>query len=241
MVKRLFNLDLHISVIEDVMYISKELFGDSVDITNWSISGHNWVFGKTTQQVDFLNQQTWKTFSLDMVQLFQDRYDEELRQYDGFIVTFTPIFAMLFEKYNKPILIVNACRYDQPICWTKDQTLKDAFHKTLENLKQKKQLFLVSNNAADKEYLLKKSGLESIHIPSLCLYTNAKHNTTKKGFIQYGRDEFFPQSDKLVKRTPNYSWSDLHSYEGIHKLKRSWFRIPLFVSNPLGLNKRIVA
>ena len=64
---RIFNLDLHISVIQDFKNIMQTLFGSKIDITNWSISGHNWVFGKTTDAVDVINQSTWKYINLEMI------------------------------------------------------------------------------------------------------------------------------------------------------------------------------
>ena len=82
---RLFNLDLHISVIEDIKDICKRIFGNSIEITNWSISGHNFVFNKPTPDVKGINQDTWKSFSFNHIQEFQDTYDDILKTYDGFI------------------------------------------------------------------------------------------------------------------------------------------------------------
>ena len=33
---RIFNLDLHISVIKDIKDICKQLYGDTIEITNWN-------------------------------------------------------------------------------------------------------------------------------------------------------------------------------------------------------------
>ena len=46
---KFFNLDLHVSVIQDIKQILEPL-GHTVD--NWSISGHSWVFGKEADKVD---------------------------------------------------------------------------------------------------------------------------------------------------------------------------------------------
>jgi hypothetical protein len=238
MTLKFFNLDLHISVIEDVKNIFQKLYGDSVEITNWSISGHNWVFNKPTPNVEIIKQETWRNFNMNMVQLFQEKYDNTLKQYDGFIVTHTPVFAMLYEKYQKPILIVNSCRFDQPFCWSKNTEMLGLFHDCLHRLKQAKLLYMVSNNAADKSYLKQKIGLDSIHIPSLCLYTNAKYNPIKSQFIIYGRHEIFPSHKFLTKKPSGYSWKELYEYKGIiHTpyemstmsiFEHFWAGIPLF-------------
>jgi azurin len=47
-----FNLDCHISVIADIKQIFENL-GHSV--TSWSVSGHNWVFGRTPDVVEVIN------------------------------------------------------------------------------------------------------------------------------------------------------------------------------------------
>ena len=66
---RVFNLDLHISVIEDIKDICKRLYGDSIEITNWSISGHNWVFKKETKDVRYINQSSWKSINMNMIKI----------------------------------------------------------------------------------------------------------------------------------------------------------------------------
>jgi len=213
---RIFNLDLHISVIEDIKDICKRLYGDSIEITNWSISGHNWVFKKETPTVDFINQSTWKNITEEHIQLFQDKYDTELQKYDAFIVTHTPVFALLFKKYNKPILIINTCRYDQPFCWNKNPTMKQLLDNTLQSMVQSNQAIIVSNNVADHIYLKNHTGIVSRVLPSLCLYTNSQYNPIKESFVVYGNRKIFPESNLLVEKpTKGYSWSELCSYKGI--------------------------
>jgi len=112
---RLLNIDLHISVISDVMYILKDIYGDDVEITNHSISGHNWVFDRPTARPEIVNQFTWKRIDEDMINKFAEHYESYCNQFDGFIVTHTPIFALLYEKFNKPVIVVNSCRYEQPL------------------------------------------------------------------------------------------------------------------------------
>jgi hypothetical protein len=45
---------------------------------------------------------------------FYDTYAKELEQYDGFICCYPPIFAMLYQRFNKPIIIDIPIRYEYP-------------------------------------------------------------------------------------------------------------------------------
>lgn len=237
---RFFNLDLHQSVIEDVRYIFQRIYPE-VSITNWSISDHNWVFGKKEREVQHINQETWTEINEPMIRLFQETYDTELRLYDGFIVTHTPVFAMLYEKYGKPIIIVNSCRYDQPFCWTKDIYMLGRFHECLRRLRDTNLLYIVSNNLADKHYLLRRAGIESIHIPSLCLYVNASYEPKKGQFVIYSgnRSHIFPSHPLLVQKPgPGYTWKQLYEFRGlVHTpydmstmsiFEQYWAGVPLF-------------
>lgn len=200
---RLLNIDLHISVISDVMYILKDLYGDGVEIVNHSISGHNWVFNRPIIVPDVINQFTWKNIDENMIEEFYQRQKHYCQHFDGFIVTHTPVFALLYEKFNKPIIVVNSCRYEQPYSFNGDIEKWDWLNKKLANMKN---LHIISNNKADQEYLKLGTGLDSIHIPSLCLYTNAKYNPTKENVIQHGTIE-----------SP-YEWKELYSYKGIYHI-----------------------
>ena len=108
---KFFNLDLHISVIADIKNIFLDL-GHEVD--NWTLSGHSWVFGKERDTVEHVNEKTWRNITPDMCDKFYNTYKHQLDQYDGFIVTHTPCFSMLYEKFDKPIITVASTRYEDP-------------------------------------------------------------------------------------------------------------------------------
>ena len=216
MTLKLFNLDLHISVIEDIKDITNRLFGDKVEITNWSISGHNWVFNKPNPPFTPINQGTWKNISPKMVEEFHDIFDDMLQAYDGFIVTHTPVFCMLFEKYNKPILCINTCRYDQPFCWSKNQENAEWLNEGLRRMIGNHLLHIFSNNQADANYILQKAGIQTNVIPSLCLYTKATYTPTPgKDFVLHGDRQEVPPCDLLLEKPANHSWKELYEYRGI--------------------------
>ena len=194
---RFLNIDFHISVIADVINI----IGDKIDIVNLSMSGHNWVLGKENANLKIINDKTWKGISQEMIDAFVKEYDDLLKSFDGFIVTHTPVLALLYEKYNKPVIIVNSCRYEQPFCWNHNSHGFEWLNSKLNGMKHN--LFIVSNNKADQEHLKKHTGLDSIHIPSLCLYTNEKY-TGSTGVIN--------RQDQLRR---GYTWQGLYSSKAI--------------------------
>ena len=118
-----FNLDLHISVIADIKNVIHSI-NPSIEIVNWSLSGHTWVFNKRIDAIKYINEHTWKYLNLHMIKEFQNHYDSFLSQFDGFIVAHPNSFVLLYEKYNKPIIMVNSCRYDMPFCFNKKCTYK---------------------------------------------------------------------------------------------------------------------
>lgn len=213
---KLFNLDLHISVIQDVKNILNCIYGDQIEIVNWSISGHNWVFQQDTPKVEVVNQWSWRSINAQMIQQFQNYYKDFFSSFDGFIVTHTPVFALLYEIFDKPIFVVNSCRYEQPFSWTNDIEMWRFLNEKLKNMWDKKQLIAISNNRSDALYLKLGTGIISEYIPSLCAYTNYIYNPTCDKAVVYGDRHLFPHSEKLVERPKaGYSWKELYSYKAI--------------------------
>jgi len=215
---KLFNIDLHISVIADIKDIFKKI-NPEVQIIDWSISGHNWVFKKIATKVNVITQSSWKSLNIDLIQEFQKEYDSFLQTMDGFIACHPNSFALLFEKYNKPITVINSCRYDMPYCWTKDMIMISELNSCFRRLQEKNLLRFISNNKADNEYFrLANPNIKTQIIPSLCLYTNMKWNSSKEysKFLVYTGN--IPSHPLLVGRGSlgnAYSWESLMNFKGI--------------------------
>jgi len=218
---KFFNLDLHISVIADLKDLF-ETFGHQVE--SWSISEHTWVFKNERAKVDVVNENTWRNLDKEMCDRFYEHYKDYLSQFDGFIVTNNASFALLYEKFHKPIIIVNSTRYESPFTNKPEKWawLDDFLKKGVQN----NQIFIVSNNKGDRDYLKHFTGIDSEVIPSLCLYTKSHYTGKKKGFIwkfpgqdfksfskkQMGAQKKLIQNNHLSHR---HSWQELYSYQGI--------------------------
>ena len=203
-------MDLHISVIEDF----KNIFPD-LDITHWCLSGHAWVFNRRTFSPKFINPGTWKNIDENMIQNFQNEYDKFLSSFDGFICAHPNVFAMIFEKYNKPIVLINSCRYDIPFCWSRKNYMINKYNDCLKRLNDKNLLVAVSNNKADQLYTNIACGIKTTHIPSLCAYTGMKYSPNKKTFLCYSGNVDHPLISKKTELGNNYKWEELTKFKGI--------------------------
>jgi hypothetical protein len=149
-----------------------------------------------------------------MIAAFQRRYDTFLRGFDFFIVGYASCFAMIYEPYNKPILMMNAVRYDVPFCWTKDYVMLELYKACLHRLHADRRLTIVSNNKADQLYLERGCGLSSTFLPSLCLYTGIRYAPTRPTFLVYTGT--VPEHPLLTQKSSTpFAWSDLGSFRGI--------------------------
>jgi hypothetical protein len=204
-------MDLHISVIADFKTACPD-----VEVVDWCLSGHAWVMKRNQDYPEHINPATWKNLNPDMIKAFQDKYDGFLRTFDGFIVGFCSAFAMIYEKYNKPILMLNAVRYDIPFCFTKDMAMLEKWKECLDRLNSHGLLTIVSNNKADQLYIRLGCGMQSTYIPSLCLYTNTRYNPTKPTFLVYN-GSFAPHPLLTFKKElPHpHEWSDVTSFRGV--------------------------
>jgi hypothetical protein len=208
---KFFCMDLHISIIADFKSVCPD-----VEVVDWCLSGHAWVMKRNQDFPEHINPVTWKNLNTDMITKFQNKYDSFLKTFDGFIVAFASSFAMIYEKYNKPILMMNAVRYDIPFCWTKDMGMLNKFHECLDRLNRKGLLTIISNNKGDLAYTQKGAGIPVEYIPSLCLYTNTRYTPTKSTFLCV--NGLIPPhplvTDKKHLPTP-HEWSDITSFRGI--------------------------
>lgn len=204
-------MDVHISVIEDF----KTIVPPWVEVTDWCMSGHHWVLGKPKAKPKHINADTWKQLNPQMITAFQQEYDTFLRSFDGFVVGYASCFAMVYEKYNKPIVLLNAVRYDVPFCWSKDYAMLKSYKDCLHRLHQSGRLRIISNNKADQLYLQKATGLLADYIPALCLYTGIRYAPTKPTFLCYHAHP--PPHPLITPQIPSgsFNWSDLCVYRGI--------------------------
>lgn len=239
---KFYNIDQHVSVIADIAHIFKNL-GHQVD--DDSLSGHSWVLNKPKAKI-MLSDGTQLTCSgvctEEVCDKFYEANKERLSKYDGFICAYPIEFAMLYERFNKPIIAVNCIRYDHPNTFTPH--IRDRLNDFMKRKSAEGKFYLICNNKGDQWYTKYFTGIEGMHIPSLCEYTNAKYTGTKNKFVIHDRSEISMPDDLCTSlgaiRTSNwkYTWQDLYSYKGVvhipyHQSTMSTFEqytanVPLF-------------
>lgn len=216
---KFFNIDQHVSVISDIAHIFRNL-GHEVD--DWTLSGHHWVMNKPKRAIP-LSDGTQLTCSGVCSQEVCDRFYEankaELDKYDGFIACYPVEFAMLYERWNKPIIVVNCVRYDHPNTFT--PAIRDRLNDFLKRKHAEGSLYYVCNNKGDQFYAHYFTGIWGMHIPSLCEYTGAKYTGTKDKYVlherSWGMDLPYDQIVSLSSLRDGswqYSWHDLYSHKG---------------------------
>ena len=205
---KFFNIDCHISVISDIKNIFESL-GHSVD--HWSLSGHGWVFGLPSCESLVINSSNWQSLDEEMAENFYNFHKKELDGYDAFICAYPPCFLKLFEKFNKPIIVIAATRYDHP--YTNDNKRLDWLE---DSLKNNNNLILIANNEFDQKYCEHFLGNKWEWIPSLCDYTKAKYIPRKKQSIVFSKFPIHINKNYLHQNDlGRYSWGDLYSYNDI--------------------------
>lgn len=170
---------------------------------------------KPLAEPEYINANTWRNLNNEMIRRFQAKYAGFLREFDMFIVGYASCFAMVFEPYGKPILMLNAVRYHVPFCQTRDIGMLHTFVRCIHRLSSQKRLTIVSNNRADAEFLQLHTGLTPTErLPSLCLYTNVRYTPKQQEqFLVYTSDHLVSHP-RLVKRA-KFEWTDLVQYKGI--------------------------
>lgn len=213
---KFFNIDMHCAVISDVANIFKNL-GHQVD--DWSLSGHHWVMNKEKKIIP-LNDGTIFTgcISNEACDVFYDTYKDQLNVYDGFIACYPANFAMLYEKWNKPIIIVNCIRYEHPN--SKCEKEWHNFNDFLHRYDQKKLLWYVCNNKGDVWYTKYFANIDGTHIPSFCDYIGIKYTGNIDKFIIHDGSHIENIKSNCYSlgaiRTSDwkYKWETLYDHKG---------------------------
>jgi len=246
----LFNLDLHVAVIADVRSI---LEGLGHQVTSWGISGHEWVFGRRPARVDVVNQATWRGLDRRMCDAFYERYARELDRYDAFVVTHTPSFAMLYERWRKPILVVASTRYECP--FTGDRGRWEALDDFLRRRIDDGKVVPLANNRYDAAYAEYFTGRAWRVIPSLCEYAGARWTGRRPEFLSTSlwrgappapgvldrRDVFAPSLlRRALWKLPGVlrtgpSWQDLADFRGIVSVPYNASIMSLFEQSTAGV------
>jgi len=209
---KFFNLDCHISVIADL----KKIFEDiGHEVTSWSVSGHNWVFNRPPTEVEIVNADTWRELDDKMIEDFYKKYKDELSIYDAFICTYPLTFSLLYEKFNKPIILHIPIRYEVP--FQSRPEMWNKFNTYLQKGIDEGKIIPVANSLYDKKYFEFFVKRECILIQNLCEYTNTIWSPKYNSFLYSSRLSVNFNTPQIIEKHKlgKYDWSDLSNFLGI--------------------------
>jgi len=185
-------MDLHVAIIADVAQVFREL-GHEVVVE--SLSAHAWTMGHETAKVPgllapnpvnrLLGRKSFLDIDQDMCDKFYEKNKERLSQFDGFIVSYPPAFALLFERFNKPVITISCTRFDFPC--TESSRLEWLVN-GLTRMQNGGNLVAVANNLLDAEVCNTYFDFEWKHIPSLCNYMGRKYEPSLPDLLVWSRD-----------------------------------------------------
>ena len=210
---KFYNLDMHISIIHDVKTIFTQL-GHNVASDN--LSKHSWVNGEQTTKNKVVNQGNFREIDEKTCKKFYKKYRKQLASYDAFVHSYPPVFALLFERFEKPIITIACTRFDFPVN-------ERNFHWYTSRLKQMKmngQLIPVANNLLDKRICEENLDFEWQHISSLCNYMPTNYSPSSNNFLLWTRSNLKPQdlSNRIEKDFSigvRYDRQTISQYSGV--------------------------
>ena len=210
---KFFNIDLHISVIEDIKQIFTSL---GHEVTSWNLSNANWVFDRKPMKIEVIGQDNWGHLNQEMCDKFYNRYKNDFDRYDAFIVTFPPSFSWLFEKFNKPIIIQAPIRYEVP--FSNKPELWNDFNDYLKKGIDSGKIIPCANSKLYAAYAEHFTDRKWKHIPNICSYIKASYNPRKSEHLWYSRLTT-PSINNLVDKHKalgkHYPWTTLVKYKSL--------------------------
>jgi len=196
-----FNIDMHISVVNDLKWIFKRL-GHTID--DVCISGHAFVLNRKQAVVDYLMPDSINTMiEAGNYDRFWNENKDELDKYDGYICCYPPMFAMLYQT-SKPIIVQIPIRFDHMMYHS-----PKLINELIESLKRPN-VILIANNKFDKYYAELFIGKEVTHIPSLCEYSKERYNPINKTSLYFSSNPVSELSNTAIKKEvalqAGYTW-----------------------------------
>lgn len=207
---RFFALDCHIGI-ADMKSIFAEL-GHSLDVH--TISSHASLMGWEKDNSFVINEHNWQALSSANHNLFFETHKKELAKYDGFVCFYPPAFSMLYEKFDKPIIVHVPIRFETPFQHRPHELAQYIQHlkRTIDN----GQLHALANNRFDAEFCSDIVERDFKLIPSLCDYHIVNRSKKIDKVVVHGdTHNRIPDMQNLVRLTRGYTWGELYSHKAV--------------------------
>ena len=207
---RIFALDCHIGI-RDIQVQFKKL-GHILDVH--SLSDHAHLMGWKKEMGLSVSAENWRGISQQNYLNFYQTHKAQLSRYDGFVCFYPPMFSLLYEPFNKPILTQVPIRQEVPFENKKPEL--DFFLSHLQKTIDSGQLKPLANNRLDQELCSQMVGRPYQLIPSLCDYLGQKYNPTKNTAVIHGDlHQTIPLVTGTSRLASGYSWKELYEHKAI--------------------------
>lgn len=205
---KFFNLGRHISLSCDFIDIIKKM-GHEIDVETQS--HHSFIVGMKRAEIPLIEDIN-SIMKSSIGEDFFKEYGSKLSQYDSYIVDYPPSYSILFEKFNKPVIVYIAIRYEYPFSLHKDKW--EQFNEYLIKGVDTGKIILCANSRYDQEYTKGFLNRPVEYIPNLCSYTMCKY-TYNNGPFLYSSKEHIPEIPSHVKWRERdlssfYTWQHLY-------------------------------
>jgi hypothetical protein len=206
---KFFNLDCHIGV-RDFAELSKEL-GHEIRLESLSDHTHLCGLSKTEKFIDY--KYLWRHINPDICNDFYKKYKEELSDVSCFYCFYAPSFSLLYEKFDKPIIIHVPIRFETP--FQNDTKKLEWFFSFLQRGIDEKRIYLCSNNLLDKIHIEKTIDREVNYISSYCGY-NQKNCSLENEKIIFDKNRSSLNLDESLfhKFNGEYSLDEFYKFSG---------------------------
>ena len=206
---KFFNLDCHIGV-RDFAQICKDL-GHEIRLESLSDHTHLCGLSKTEKFIDY--KYLWRHINPYICDDFYKKYKDELNEVSCFYCFYAPSFSLLYEKFQKPIIIHCPIRFETP--FQNDEKRLEWFLSFLKRGIDDKQIILCSNNLLDKDHMEKTLDREVYYISSYCGYDNKNCSLENdKILFDRNRSSLDLSGDKFYKFSGAYSLEEFYKFSG---------------------------
>ena len=193
-----------------------------LSLVDWTLSESSWVMGRERDPVAIVNDRTWHSFGPRLARRFRRVYGSYLRSFRGFVATYPPAFALLYEGLGRPVLAIAATRYEWP--FTHHGPSWDWLDESLRRGVDEGWLTLAANNLADRDYIASYTGLQPTHVPSACTYTGLTYTGRQEQTMICTSDTFAREISGHLKQPAlplraglgtRYSQADLYDQRAL--------------------------
>jgi len=211
---RVLSIDQHIAVSADIRHIFNTLGHTVREI---SLSGHAAVINRPQGHIPELEGDNWCHVVRERkTKEFYETYKDAFKDYDAFLCCYPPAFSLLWEYFDKPIIIQIPIRYENgfdcdPENWTK-------FNEYLRVGVDSGKIILCANSLYDKRYAEGFIEREVKYIPSLCEYTGMNYNPVYDQFLYYASFDIKDPSGRMIKKhdalKAGHAWQTVADFKG---------------------------